>query len=169
MVGVGLAAAVAVVGIAWATGALSGDDNDGAPPAVTTTATPVPGVLPEGVYRYQLTKRDVLALDSTLTPKQLGDATGTFTWTIRDGRISLHQTDCQCSLTRVSGAYTAKAKVILVHWPEKAPNGTTFCQGECIDTLGWSFDGEALSLTPVVPDRQAIIFWGARKPWLKVG
>ena len=52
-------------------------------------------------------------------------------------------------LTRVSGAYTTKAKVILVHWPEKAPNGTTLAEGQRIDTLGWLFDGDALSLTPV--------------------
>ena len=169
MVGVGLAAAAAVVGVAWSAGALSGDEEGGVPPITATTASPTSEVLPEGVYRYHLTKQDVLALDSTLKPKQLADATGTFTWTIRNGKISLHQTDCQCALTRVSGAYTTKAKVILVHWPEKAPNGTTFCQGDCVDTLGWTFDGEALHLTPVVPDRYAIIFWGARKPWLKVG
>jgi hypothetical protein len=168
MVGVGAATAVAVVGIAWASGVLSEDKQVIAPPVTTTETDPAPEVFPEGVYRYRLTKSDVIALDPTLKPEQVTDAVGTYTWTIRGGKIALHQTDCKCELTRITGDYRVDRKIVLVHWPAKWPNGTTFCQGDCIDTLGWSFDGKALHLTPVQPDRYAIIFWGARKPWVKI-
>jgi hypothetical protein len=168
MVGVGLAAAVAVVGIAWASGALSEDKKVEAQPVTTAETTPTPEVFPQGVYRYRLTKSDVIALDSTLKPEQVTDAVGTYTWTIHNGKISFHQTDCQCSLARLSGQYQINGKVLLAHWPQKAPDGTPFCGENCIDTLGWSFDGKALRLTPVVPSRELILFWGVRKPWVKI-
>ncbi len=166
IVGVGVATAVAVVGIAWASGALD-KDEPAVTPVVTTTDTP--SVLPEGVYRYRLTKQDVRAVNAALTPDQVAEAVGTYTWTIRDGKISFRQTDCQCSLDRLVGRYNADENVLVVQWPEKAPNGEAFCGENCIDTLGWSFDGAALQLTPVEPSREAILFWGGRKPWVKIG
>jgi hypothetical protein len=169
MAGVGLAAAAAVVGVAWAIGALGEDTRAAVPPVTTTETSSAPATFPEGVYRYRLTKSDVVALDPTLQPDAVADVVGTYTWTIRDGKISFHQTDCQCALSRLSGQYRINDKVLLVHWPEKAPDGTTFCGENCIDTLGWSFDGEALHLTPVVPSRDVILFWGIRKPWVKIG
>ena len=89
------------------------------------------------MYRYRLTKDDVLALDATLDPSLLEEAIGTFTWTLRDGTISLQQTDCQCSLGRVSGRYTATPSQLTVHWPAKAENGDEFCSGDCVETVDW--------------------------------
>lgn len=174
MVGVGLAAAAAVVGVAWATGAL-GDDPKAATPPVTTTEVAVPSpapasdAFPQGVYRYRLTKADIIALDPTLPAVAVSDAVGTYTWTVRNGRIAFRQTDCDCSLTHNAGQYRLDGKAVLVRWPTTWPDGTAFCGENCIDKLGWSFDGKALHVTPATPDRYALIFYGARKPWVKVG
>ena len=162
--GVVVVVAVAIVGVVWAAGGLSED-----PRAARATSTPAAGAFPEGVFRYRLTKKEVLALVPTIEPRLLEDAVGTFTWTIRDGTISLEQTDCKCSFTRITAPYTATARHFTVHWPKKAANGVEFCSGDCVETVGWSFDGKALHFTPLVTAGYDVVFWGARKPWVKIG
>ncbi len=159
--GVVVAAAVATVGVVWATGGLS-KDKQAAP--VTSASS-----FPEGVFRYHLTKRDVLNLVPTIEPRLLEDAVGTFTWTIRDGTISLRQTDCKCSFTRVSAPYTNTARLFTVHWPKQAANGVEFCASDCVETVGWTFDGQALYFTPLATAGYDLVFWGANKPWVKIG
>lgn len=165
IVGIGIAVALAVVGVAWSLGALGGDEKVAEAPAGATALE----AIPEGVYRYRLTKDDVLALVATLDPGLLEEAIGTFTWTLRDGTISLEQTDCQCSLGRVAGRYTATPSQLTVQWPAKAENGEEFCSGNCVETVDWRFDGKALHITPTSPERLELVFWGGRRPWVKIG
>lgn len=164
--GVAVAVAVAVVASAWAFGALSGDDTPVLP--MKTTAA-----FPEGVFRYSMARRDVLDLDATLPPAAVANSIGTFTWTLRDGAISLEQTACDCTVTGVVGSYTANvgSKRLTVRWRPTTRDGQPFCVGaECVETVGWSWDGRALHITPLEgADRRALIFWGDRKPWVRVG
>jgi hypothetical protein len=162
-VGVALVVAIAVVGGVWALGGL-GDDE----PAATRTTPSADESFPEGVFRYRLTKQEVLRLVPDMQPRLLKDAVGTFTWTIRDGTISLHQTDCDCTFDRISAPYTATPSLLTVTWPSKAENGADFCTGDCVETLSWTFDGKALRLTPLEATEYDIVFWGARKPWAKI-
>jgi hypothetical protein len=166
-IGVAVATAVAIVGTAWAFGLLDGEGST----ASTTVARPAG--FPEGVFRYTMTRDDVLALDAALAPGDVANSVGTFTWTIRNGRISLDQTDCNCTVTGVVGRYTADvpAKQLTVHWNATTRDGQPFCVGTtCVDTVGWSYDGKALHITPLDGlDRDDLIFWGDRKPWVKIG
>jgi len=121
---------------------------------------------PEGVYRYSLTKAEVRRI-APLPDKLLDDAVGTFTWTIRDGRISLDQTDCKCVFPRLSSRYTAVDHRLTVTWPRKI-NGMVFCEGGCTYVVRWSFDGKMLRIVPIPADLTNFIFWGAGKPWQKI-
>ena len=120
-----------------------------------------------------MTRKDVLALDATLAPGDVANSIGTFTWTIRNGTISLAQSDCKCTVTGVVGRYTADvaAKQLTVHWRATTRDGEPFCTAAtCIDTVGWTYDGNALRITPLVgSNRDDLIFWGDRKPWVKIG
>jgi len=124
---------------------------------------------PEGIYRYQLNAREVLQIIPVLPPDFVRDATGTFTWAFRKGSISLAQTGCKCDFSRVTGAYVVSAHSIVVHWPKLVSGGVQFCWGSCIDRLRWSFDGSALHLSPMSKSAEDIVFWGAGKPWVKIG
>jgi hypothetical protein len=152
----GLVAVVAVTAFAvvWAAGGLGGDSAKAG------------SAFPEGVYRYRLTKDEVRKV-AILPDKSLEDAVGTFTWTIRNGTISLVQTDCKCALPRVSSTYTAANHRLTVTWPKKV-NGVLFCEIGCTDTVRWSFDGKMLRLAPLTKDVFDFVFWGAGKPWEKV-
>lgn len=155
-----LAVAAATVGVVWATGGL----DDGDSPEVAAAGTSIP----EGVYRYRMTRAEVLKLVPTIEPALLEDAVGTFTWTIRDGRLSLHQTGCKCSFHRISAPFTATDALLTVRWPEKAPNGVEFCSGGCVETVAWRFDGGELFMTPLADAGYDLAFWGAHKPWVKI-
>jgi len=122
---------------------------------------------PEGVYRYRLSAAEVLRIAPAIPHELLGDATGTFTWTIRDGTISLVQTNCKCTISRISGRYTTDEHDFTVTWPKKV-NGVDFCSGPCTDHVRWRFDGKALRFEPVSKDLDVAVFWGAGKPWVKV-
>ena len=163
MIAAGCAAVVAavVVAVVWASGGLS-EDEPGTPGIATES-------FPEGVYRYRLTEQDVLRVLANIEPRYLKDATGTFTWTIRDGTISLYQTDCECSFQRVSAPYTTNGDLITVRWPKLAANGVEFCASDCVETVRWTFDGEALRFIPLSGIAYDLVFWGARKPWVKIG
>jgi len=152
----GLVAVVAVAALAvvWAAGGLGGSSEK------------AKSGFPEGVYRYRLTKPEVRKV-AILPDKSLEDAVGTFTWTIRDGTISLVQTDCKCTLPRVSSTYTTVGHRLTVTWPPKV-NGVAFCEVKCTDTLRWSFDGKLLRLVPLSKDVIKFVFWGAGKPWEKI-
>jgi hypothetical protein len=163
--GVVAAVALAVVGIAWSTGVF---DAGEAEPAQAATSSPPTGTFPEGVYRYRLTKPEVRALVPTIEPALLEDAVGTFTWTIRNGTISLHQTDCSCSFTRISAPYRATARLFTVYWPKRADNGVEFCANDCVETVAWKFDGRALHFMPLATAGYDLVFWGAHKPWVKI-
>ena len=165
-IGVATATAVAIVGAAWALGDLSGGDSASATTAEKTA-------FPEGVFRYTMSRDDVLRLDAILPPAAVANSVGTFTWTIRAGTIALAQTDCRCTVTGVVGRYSVDVagKQLTVHWRATTRDGQPFCKGDsCLDTVGWSFDGEALHITPLDGhDQDDLIFWGDRKPWVKVG
>jgi len=152
----GLVAVVAAtaLGVVWAAGAIGG-----------SSASAKSG-FPEGVYRYRLTKEEVRKV-AILPDKSLEDAVGTFTWTIRDGTISLVQTNCKCTLPRVSSKYTAIGHRLTVTWP-RAVDGVVLCEVNCTDTLRWSFDGTMLRLVPLSKDMIKYVFWGAGKPWQKI-
>jgi hypothetical protein len=156
-----LAVAAAIVGVVWATGGLDRDE-----PAAREAAPPE--LIPEGVYRYRMTKAEVLKLVPTIERRLLEDAVGTFTWTIKDGRLSLYQTDCNCSFHRISAPYTATEALLTVRWPRTAPNGVEFCESGCVETVAWRFDGEALYVTPLADAGYDLVFWGAHKPWVKI-
>lgn len=153
--------AAATVGVVWATGGL-----DGGEPAEAAAATGTS--IPEGTYRYRMTKAEVRKLVPSIEPALLEDAVGTFTWTIRDGRLSLHQTDCNCSFHRISAPFTATDALLTVRWPEKAPNGGEFCSGGCTETVAWRYDDGALFITPLADAGYDLVFWGAHKPWRKI-
>ena len=152
---VAVSVAAGVVGAVWATGGLDPQARQA-------------GVFPEGVYRYHLTKKEVLEQLPTIEPHLLEDAVGTFTWTIRDGKISLHQTDCRCSFTDVSAPYEATAQLFTVRWPTRAANGAAFCSDGCVETVAWRFDGQALHITTAADAGNDFVFWGAAKPWVKI-
>jgi hypothetical protein len=154
--GAAAAAAGVLVAVVWLAGGLGG------------ASAPTPGVLPEGVFRYHLTEQEVLRYVPTIEQRLLKDAVGTFTWTIRDGTLSLHQTDCECTFTRVSAPYEATDKLVTVHWPARAENGVEFCASDCVEQVRWSFDGEALHMLPLATAGYDFVFWGARKPWIKI-
>jgi hypothetical protein len=162
----GLVAVVALSALAvvWAAGVGGGDDHEKSPRATASA-----GAFPEGVYRYRLNAHDVLQIVPGLEQRFLKDAVGTFTWTIRDGTMSLSQTSCTCSFPRVTGSYTVDANRLIVHWPKLVSNGVAFCTGDCTDTVRWGFDGKSLRLEPISGDRYDIVFWGAGKAWLKIG
>ena len=126
------------------------------------------GGFPQGVYRYRLTAKEVLRVTPGLPARFLKEAIGTFTWTIKDGTISLAQTGCQCSFAHVSGKYTVAADRLTVRWPKLVANGVDFCSGDCTDTVRWSSDGAVLRFVPVSGDRFDAVFWGAGKPWVKI-
>jgi hypothetical protein len=152
----GLVAVVAVTAlvVVWAAGGVGGG------------SAKAESGFPEGVYRYRLTKAEVRKI-AILPDKSLADAVGTFTWTIRDGTISLVQTDCKCLLPRVSTTYTTVDHRLTVKWP-KVVNGVVFCEIDCTDTVRWSFDGKMLRFVPLSKDVFDFVFWGAGKPWEKV-
>jgi hypothetical protein len=162
MLAAGFAALVAVVTVAvvWAAGGLSEDEP--APPGIATAQ------FPEGVYRYRLNEQDVLRVLANIEPRYLKDAVGTFTWTIRDGTISLYQTDCDCSFHRVSAPYETNGDLITVRWPKLAANGAEFCASDCVETVRWTFEGNALRFVPTSGRAYDLVFWGARKPWIKI-
>jgi hypothetical protein len=153
---VALVAVVAVTALAivWAAGGFGGS------PARTGAE------FPEGVYRYRLTKPEVRRI-AILPDKSLDDAVGTFTWTIRDGTISLVQTNCKCAIPRVSSTYTTTGHRLTVTWP-KTVNGVAFCEVGCTDIVRWSFDGTMLRFVPLSKDMFDVVFWGAGKPWAKI-
>jgi len=157
VIAAGLVAVVAVTAAAvvWVAGGFGGSS---AAKAGTT--------LPEGVYRYRLTKPEVRRI-AILPDKSLDDAVGTFTWTIRDGTISLVQTNCRCAIPRVSARYTTNSDRLTVTWP-KAVNGVPFCEIGCTDTVRWTFDGTMLRLVPLSNDVFDRVFWGLGKPWAKI-
>jgi hypothetical protein len=126
------------------------------------------GQFPEGVYRYRLTAKEVLQIAPSLPAQFLSAAIGTFTWTIRDGTISLAQTGCECSFSHVSGKYTIAADRLTVRWPKLVEKGVDFCSGDCTDTVRWSYDGAVLRLVPVSGDPFDLVFWGAGKPWVEI-
>ena len=162
LVAAGVVAVVAAVVVAtvWASGGLS-EDEPGTPDIATAT-------FPEGVFRYRLSEQDVLRVLPTIDPGYLRDAVGTFTWTIRDGTISLYQTDCQCTFHRVAAPYSTNGDLITVRWPKLAANGAEFCASDCVETVRWTFDGEALRFIPREGVGYDLVFWGARKPWVKI-
>lgn len=165
--GVVVAVALGTVGIVWATGGF--DESEPVETARTATSTATGDAFPEGVYRYRLTKAEVLEIVPRIEKGLLEDAVGTFTWTIRDGRISLHQTDCNCSFHRISAPYTATDSLVTVRWPARAPNGVEFCTSDCVETVAWRFDGKALHILPLADAAYDLVFWGAHKPWVKIG
>ncbi len=152
--------AAAVIAAAWVVG--RGGEASGDPSATTASG------LPEGVFRYRLTKQDVLRVMPDIGLRLLTDATGTFTWTLRDGRIFLVQSDCDCSFTRVTGRYTSDGDRLTVHWPRRASNGVEFCSADCVETVAWAFDGEALRIDPLTDRAYDVVFWGAEKPWRRI-
>jgi hypothetical protein len=159
-VAAGLVAVIAVtaVVVVWVAGGLGGSS------AKRGTGTG----FPEGVYRYRLTKAEVRRV-AILPDKSLEDAVGTFTWTIRKGTISLVQTDCKCTLPRVSSTYTLGGNhQLTVTWPHRAVNGVVLCEVNCTDTVKWSFDGKMLRFRPLGRDMLKFVFWGAGKPWVKI-
>ncbi len=164
MVALGLAAAVAVSALAvvWGAGILGGNEAGKSGNAAESSR------FPEGVYRYRLGAPEVLRIVPGLERRFLDDAIGTFTWTIRDGTISLAQTGCTCSFPHVSGRYTVAADRLTVRWPKLVSKGVEFCTGDCTDTVHWSFDGKALRLNPLLGDRYDRVFWGAGKAWVKI-
>src|SRR5262245_15357011 len=133
LAGVVVATALVVVAVA---GVLDGGGGSG---------------FPEGVYRYRLTAQEVLRVAPAIPRKLLDDATGTFTWTIRDGTISLVQTDCKCTISRMKGRYSVDEDNLRVTWP-KTVNGVAFCTGTCTDRVRWDFDGKMLRFAPVSKD-----------------
>lgn len=155
LIAAGLVAVIAVTAVAvvWGAGLLGGDDDGG---------------FPEGVYQYRVTDRDVLDVVPGLRPEFLKDTVGTFTWTVRDGKISLVQTDCACSFPRVSSTYTVAGDRLTVTWP-KVVGSREFCSQGCTDTVRWDFDGKVLHVVPLGKDKYDVVFWGARKSWVKVG
>jgi hypothetical protein len=134
-------------------------DSDSTSAGAATTS------FPQGVYRYHLTKQDVLDVVPDIGPDYLADAVGTFTWTLRDGVITLAQTDCKCTIPGVRGSYTVAGDRLTVRWPLKATNGVEFCTGKCTETVRWRYDGKALHIEPISPQGYDIVFWGAYKPW----
>jgi hypothetical protein len=159
IVAVVAATAVAVVVAAQLVG---GDEG---PTAIASSHS---GAFPEGVFRYRVRKDDVIGVVPDISPAYLADAVGTFTWTVRDGVITLVQTDCACSIPEVSGRYTVAGDRLTVSWPERAANGREFCTGDCVETVRWSYDGAALHVTPLQADGYSVVFWGAGTPWRKV-
>lgn len=133
------------------------------------SANAAPPSFPQGVYRYHLTKQDVLDVVPDIGPDYLADAIGTFTWTLRDGAITLVQTDCTCTIPGVKGRYTVTGDRLTVRWPPKATNGVEFCTGKCTETVRWRYDGKALHIEPLTPLGYDIVFWGAYKPWRQIG
>ncbi|MFN8222386.1 MAG: hypothetical protein U0R50_03955 [Gaiellales bacterium] len=160
---VALATATAVVAFAWALGAIGGGSGK-----------PSPAAFPEGVFRYTLTRAEVLALDAALGADEVANSVGTFTWTLKSGTISLEQTGCDCTVTGVVGTYVADpaSRRLRVVWSPTTRDGDPFClagDGSCEETVGWSYDGKALRITPLDgADRDDLVFWGGRKPWVRV-
>jgi hypothetical protein len=131
-------------------------------------ATAAAGTFPQGVYRYRLSKQDVMKVVSDISPAALADSIGTFTWTLRDGVITLVQTNCKCTIPGVKGHYEATAGRLTVRWPHYATNGVEFCASDCVETVRWTYDGAALHIEPLTPAPLDLVFWGANKPWQRI-
>ena len=123
---------------------------------------------PEGVYQYRLTDSDVTAVVPGLKPQFLKDAVGTFTWTVRDGKISLTQTDCACTFPHVSSTYAISGNHLTVTWP-RLVGKRVFCSQGCTDRVRWHLSGNVLHVAALGNDKYDAVFWGAGKPWVKIG
>ncbi len=161
-----IAAVVAVTAAGVIVGARVVGGGETAP--ADASATTADG-FPQGVFRYRLSKEDVLRVAPQIEPRYLEDAIGTFTWTLRDGVISLVQTDCDCSFTRVDGRYAIEGDRLTVYWPRRASNGVEFCASDCVETVKWAFDGKALRIDPLSERTYDVVFWGVDKPWRQIG
>ncbi len=161
--GIGAVVAVVAFGVIGAARLLGSDE-----PGTSNAAPQATGQFPEGVFRYRLSKQEVLRVIPDIQPRYLADAVGTFTWTLRGGVISLAQTGCACSIPNVVGRYTIDGDRLTVSWPPRAPNGVEFCSGDCVEEVRWTFDGAALHIDPLSTKGYDVAFWGADKPWRQI-
>ena len=162
----GIAAVVAGTALVVIVAARVVDRGEPAPPGGPTSGA---APFPEGVFRYRLSRREVLRVVPDIAPRYLADAVGTFTWTLRNGVISFRQTGCVCSIPSAAGHYTIAGDRLTVRWPPLASNGAEFCSVDCVETVRWTFDGTALHIHPVSRKGLDVVFWGADQPWRQIG
>jgi peptide/nickel transport system substrate-binding protein len=99
-----------------------------------------PGV-PDGVYRYMITKADLLRVDPKFTHADILENTGTYTWYLRHGRFEyVNRADHPILNAVAAGIFKGQGHRIMFQVQQPVLNGYS------TPSMEWSFNGHALHL-----------------------
>lgn len=135
--------------------------------AKPTPAPPSKKAFPaRGVFRYTLSKAEILRITPGMDDAHMKETVGTYTWTFSPGRLSLVQTGCDCSYasSHWKGRYTLAGDRFNVTWLMDKK----LCGTQCRQTARWTYDGKALRFFALTSDPYDIVNWGAGKPWVRI-
>jgi hypothetical protein len=120
---------------------------------------------PEGIFRYTVVKADILHLVPAATPNQIQGMKGTFTWTFRNGTVTMAQVGGGWGYadTHWRGRYVVRPGRLVIRW--------SACPGcPSVETVLWRWDGKMLHLAADAAHQDAgsTLVWNV-KPWVKIG
>jgi hypothetical protein len=119
--------------------------------------------LPDGVYRYTITRRDIVRVLPHAPEQLIRNNAGVVTWRFSHGTLTWRQQPQYPtnSGTYGKGLYTASGDPFVVRW--------SICEG-CppVETIHWRWDGRLLRLHKNTRDQGDILFWNL-KPLVKIG
>lgn len=119
---------------------------------------------PQGVYRFSMNRADILRALPTASEHWIRNVLGIFTWTFKDGTVTMHQqANPYPGITGDwLGTYTVVGNLFTVRWSE--------CEGcPLVEKVRWSFDGKALHMHKASSLPGDILAWNVKKPWVKIG
>jgi TRAP-type C4-dicarboxylate transport system substrate-binding protein len=117
---------------------------------------------PHGVYRFSMNRADILRALPTASEQDMRNVLGVFTWTFKDGTVTMHQRADYPPDTHWKGRYTVDGNLFTVHWSQ--------CEGcPLVEKVRWTFDGRALHMHTASPRPGDILTWNVKKPWVKIG
>lgn len=125
----------------------------------TTDGEGIDGDFPAGVYRYEITRQDLVAA-GVENESLLNDSVGIFTWTMNDGRYCFEHRG-QFVRPEVCGRYEVDADTITVHL------------GAGVSATGrWAVedDGDLVfTLIGLGPNPDPIVAAATARPWKRIG
>jgi hypothetical protein len=148
----------------------------GPPPAASPVPTAELPAIPDGIYRFTITKDDLLRFDPNTDPGGIDENTGTFTVTLRHGWFSmLERADHPIFTPLGVGTYSGTGDQVVFDVLEPTFNAIH------TPPMRWTFDGHSLrfrflgcadlnELDPSAPNLcQDIKTVYEAHPWVKIG